>query len=419
MLCLFGAAGCFNPQFPSGIVCGDNGACPGDLTCNLVSQICERSSAADGSVSVDSTVPTVDANTLDAPAACLAFESKHFDACSLPSPGAMALSDGLWIYDTDSGVLLDPQGNPTSPPSVVDGDARILSIDSYTDTTNVFLRVIGSRPLIIASWSTIRVDGFIIVRSNSSAGDGLTGAGANPAVCQASAASAGESGTDGGGGGGGGSFQLAGGMGGGGATMEAGITIGGAAGGVVAVPSVVRGGCAGANGGNGDQPEGGDGGAGGGAVQLTAFGRITITGFVLAGGEGGGPSGQDSGGGGGGSGGYIGFEAPEVSIESTATLASNGGAGAGGTYNNSGTGDGGQDSLSSELAANGGKASVADLSGDGGNGSARDTAAQNGMDGTMGGGGGGGGGAGYVIVWSSNVAIDGGAIVSPPQLTNP
>jgi len=375
-------SGCFNPEFQPGILCGERGACPGDLVCNLANQTCEEEgSSADGSIGVDSTVPTVDAAAADA-VGCSAFQSQHLNACALPMPGAMVLGGGVWTYDTDTGALADPQGGESFPPSVVTGGgARILSVDYYQDTNTTFLRVVGSRPLIIASWSTIQVDGLIIVRSNST-GDGLPGAGANPSSCIVAAA--GGAGTSGGAGGGGGSFQSAGGMGGDGATGEPGTTTGGVAGTAVSVPTTVRGGCAGGNGGSGDQPQAGSGGAGGGALQLTAFAEIVIAGGLLAGGQGASPSNEESGGGGGGSGGFLGLEAPDVSIELTAVITSNGGAGSGGAYNNNGPSQQGEDGRPNETAAEGGVGTNTPQAGAGGNGSAVSIAAVDGVGGTKG-----------------------------------
>ena len=82
----------------------------------------------------------------------------------------------------------------------------------------------------------------------------------------------------------------------------------------------IRGGCHGGGGGGAV-----DRGHGGGAIQLTAYEIIEITGMIRASGEGGESSfpslGNHSGGGGGGSGGFIGLDAQgEIAITSTAVL---------------------------------------------------------------------------------------------------
>lgn len=99
---------------------------------------------------------------------------------------------------------------------------RVISVDVLTIGARSTLRVIGTRPLIVASWSTIEVNG--VVDASSSA---ITiGAGGNPVECAGHAATAGAKDPTGASGGGGGSFggsgESAGGRGGGGATLAGG-----------------------------------------------------------------------------------------------------------------------------------------------------------------------------------------------------
>lgn len=322
--------------------------------------------------------------------------SHHFD-CTMPEPAnGFELTDGLWNYDTSTGTLMGPLAVDFDHFTITQSDgttADLIVGASVHLTSNAVLGVFGDKPLIIASWSTISIEGTIDV-SSARLGTNNLGPGANPADCTAHAAGT-PSGKAGGGGGG---FGTAGGTGG----------SGGTAGGTAASPpATVRGGCAGSTGGTG----GGAGGAGGGAVQLTAQLSIAITGTLNAGGAGadGGP-GPERGGGGGGSGGYLGFEAPQIDLAG-ATIAANGGGGGGGSDTVAGLF--GNDATPDENVAAGGLGGGA--GGDGGPGAARSVAPGNGTNGGGGDGGGGGGGSvGYVIVYGT---VSGTPTVLSPSTT--
>jgi hypothetical protein len=166
------------------------------------------------------------------------------------------------------------------------------------------LTATGTRPLVLFSSGDLTVTGSVDVSSNA----GRIGAGGNDSSCIAGGG--GQSSAAGAGGGAGGSFGTPGGNGGKGAS---GAVPGGGPAVASGIPSVVRGGCAGAVGGTGtsaaDTP-----GAGGGAVYLLAGATLSIDGTINASGAGGGRGRLSKGGGsGGGSGGMIAFFAPDLS----------------------------------------------------------------------------------------------------------
>lgn len=368
----------------------------------------------------------------DAPADCAAWTPKHFSACALPAPlGAVQLSSG-YVYDTDHGEFLG--GSRIDHASIVtaqpDGTpARVISASSFSIAAGVRLRVIGSLPLIIASWGDIVIAGGI--EADSTFGS-LVGAGANPAACGATTAKQGEAGvaSKGSGGGGGGGFGGAGGAGGQADANNTPPRQGGAGGMAVAMKAAtVRGGCAGAPGGaigpGATAPLTATlvapGGAGGGAVQLTARGKLTLaTGaFIEAGGSGGaGGPGNEAGGGGGGSGGFIGLEGAMVLLSSGSIVAANGGGGGGGAADG-GAGTAGTSATANNNAAGGGNG--ANGASGGGAGAAGATLAGSNVDDpdklAVAGGGGGGGGAGVIVVRGAVTMT--GAQVSPAVTVDP
>ncbi|MCG8421777.1 MAG: hypothetical protein MJE77_27980 [Proteobacteria bacterium] len=353
--------------------------------------------------------PTVDGGDCDQ------WAPLHFSPCTAAKPiSELILAiPGRYAYDTNTGQLIDPDGQAVehSGESVAQdrGDLWLIAVHKLTIAANTELRAEGNRPLLIASWSTVSVDGTIDVSSVA----GRPGAGANR-DCEGTAAGPGSSGQNkAGGGGGGGGFQ---GNGGAGAVGDLDQGDGGAGGGKIGHSIVIRGGCPGARGASGGAlgSKGGSGGDGGGAIHVTARERIEVRGRVLAGGAGGGGALMGlpvSGGGGGGSGGYIGFDAPEVTIYDGAVLAANGGGGGEGSDYDQAGNPGSDGSASIESAAGGSGGS--NYGADGGAGGSRDTpdggtpVAQQG-----GGGGGGGGGVGFILLYSGKfLALN--ATISP------
>jgi hypothetical protein len=343
----------------------------------------------------------------------------HFKPCDVGTPkGALTLKlAGTWTYNTDTGWLTNPLLASTMPQSKllqVGGiSVRFLSVTSLAVNKGVKLRVVGTRPLGVAAWSSITVNGTIDVSSTRDLVTGYVsnGAGADPGVCSASAPTAGKEKDSQGGGGGGGGFGDDGGDGGDG---NDGSSAGGSKGSAVSAPSIIRGGCGGAKGG---VSSGGNGGPGGGALQLTARLTITIDGVLHAGGGGGATGGllSESGGGGGGSGGYLGLEAPTVSLASSAVLAANGGGGGGGVGDGTPGTHGGNGPAGDGQAA-GGVGGLLVKGGAGGPGGHKGSLTGGPGKKATDGGGGGGGGAGHLVIVSSNFN-DNGATISAKAKT--
>lgn len=351
--------------------------------------------------------PGIDSSTsidapIDAPIDALCSWALHFDTCSISSPpaGGVVLTPGAWTFDTDTKLFsptpatnffvatdtIQPGGAP----------AVLLAVETFNAQVGATLRVVGSKPLIVGSWTTIVVDGVIDAGSKRG---GTSGAGTAMATCSPNGAGPGVA-SDAGGGGGGGGFRGAGGTGGIGDGAA-----GGTPGAARSVPSFVRAGCPGASGGlNGF----GVGGAGGGALELVARTSISINGTVTsggAGGQGGGQTGFKGGGGGGGSGGLVGIDTPALTLGSNAVLAANGAGGGGG---GNGLAQPGQDGPGGTGPAAGGSSSARN-GGAGGNGTTLvgETPMFSGD-----GGGGAGGGAGFILVRTANLNNQ-GAVISP------
>jgi hypothetical protein len=398
------AVGCYHPHPSSGAPCVTDEQCPASLTC--IDGRC-GGSPADGGPDV----------SVDAPVDCASWTAHHFDACAIPPPTpdlVLTAAGSPWQLDSSAVTLLDKDNNPVVVSFVAidqaGTSALVASVQSLTIESGATLRLIGVRPVIVASWGSIDIAGAIDAGSHRTGG---RGAGGNPTVCGPDAAATGQSGAGGAGGGGGGAFRGAGGHGGQGDSDGTALKNGGAAGKVVAVPMIVRGGCSGANGGKDD---GGTplGGTGGGAIQLTARLSMRITGTINAGGAGGAAGTlTDGGGGGGGSGGYIGIESPAITLLG-ATLAANGGGGGEGCGTEA-VKPGADGTPDATAAAGGASAACGVAGGIGGAGAKIDGAPVTLVD-TCGGGGG-GGGAGYILAWGP--ADPSSATISPALVVNP
>ena len=360
-------------------------ACPEGLTCGTD----RRCSAAGGDFCTgtsngDAALPELDAATGDV---CVGSASRLTQVCfSLATAQPLALTG---TFDTTA-----------CPGGIASPDACVLG---GTTATLDMLRVVGARPLVVASEGDITITGVIDVGSHASS----PGAGAAGASCSATAAALLDGGT-------GGSYQLLGGAGG----IVAAMPPGGShaqPGPVTAFtqPMPIAAGCPGRAG----AQTGGAGGRGGGAIVLMSNAAITAdaTTLLLAGGEGGlggGSSAASGGGGGGGAGGLIGFDATTVTLRGT--VAANGGGGGGGGGLGVGPGGSGGPGLPGHdgagAPASGGTG--ASGGGAGGPGSAGG-AGSSGNDGATAGGGG-GGAAGFVIVFGTRDVT--GAKISPPAL---
>lgn len=318
------------------------------------------------------------------------------------APGVNCIGGGLlWVCPdpapTSELAVVGPQtiDTGTDPACVTmrSGTVEVCAIvrGSIDIATAATLRVIGPRPLVLASMSTISVLGVIDV---SSVLGKPAGAGANPNACLPIVPPGSSAG------GNGGSFGGAGGDGGnGGATSPPPVAV-----------TEIRGGCPGGLGGGNLQPAG----AGGGAVYLVARDGIVVDGRINASGAGG--SGNtntnSAGGAGGGAGGLIGLDAPAISGSGTMFANGGGGGGGGGLF---GEGKPGTESPDAKSPGLGGASS---FGADGGNGSVGTTLdGASGLDSPGGAGGGGGGGAG--AIYARGMFTVAGAVSPPAKLVTP
>jgi len=399
---------------------------------------------------------------IDAPAPCLRWQPQGFDACLTPRQAETLppLAAGArYVYDTSmaGGTLYDPAGKillQSATAIELDGaTTAVLSLGTFDlPGAGTTLAVVGLKPLLVVSWSTITIGAGAKIDAGSHlgaiAGDtrapSVLGAGADQ-MCASGAGHDGAGASDvatggGSGGGGGGSFQDTGGPGGQGASHNG--TAGGAGGSALAAPRF-RGGCPGGTSGTAgvfatlpsSSATRAPGGSGGGAIRFVARDGIDIVGAISASGAGGGggPLRSSCGGGGGGSGGYIGFEGPRVTIRGAVT--SNGGAGGSGGVGGD-TGNDGSDGGVDGQPAVGGRAILRvceaggpeiAAGGAGGAGGAAASAAQRRggtggdtggcFNGVGGGGGGGGGGVGYIVATTPSLVIATSATVSPAAIT--
>jgi len=396
----------------------------------------------------------IDAHVGDAPALCSTWHPNDFEPCSIGSPMGevhLTAAGSPYVYDTTvmGGELRDKNGTVlmSSPLTLMQADntfVALLSIDKLTIDATVKWNVIGTKPLIVASWSTIAIAGDLDAGSHETEVDMATrtdassqvGAGALDALtCGTRAGSPGfdAASSGGSGGGGGGAF---GGGGGTGAVGDTGCSSspcprpGGPGGMALATrPTSYHGGCPGGAGGKAgtgasapaDQNTVALGGAGGGAIVLAARMDIQISGVVRAGGAGGAgaPLHTAGGGGGGGAGGYLGFDAQTLDVMGTGVVAANGGGGGGSAPFTTGNAYGniGTDGQPSGTAAPGGPAQASGCGLAGASGSAGATLVGTTATGNDAcGGGGGGGGAGYIVVRAQTFDHGGSTIVSPTAI---
>jgi hypothetical protein len=422
--------------------CDGAGSCAGTLDCPPPS-ICEKAllvCAADGRCQFEVDSAQVGkicreggkTGTCQADGACQTLQFSYTVTSNF-DPVAIA-SEPIDDLDISCGATFDSSGTPTwtfapscsfTPPThVVTGDGVVV-IAVRNLTVNQPLRVVGSRPVVLAVYGDATLNDEVLahsarepLRGGAGSGVGCTGRTGGPGAV---------SGNDGSGGGGGG-LATEGGTGG--ANDDG--TAGGAKGGALLTSgfSPMVGGCQGGAGGGIAGMTPGVGGQGGGALQISVAGTLTLGSVVSVSGAGGG--GGDStvnnaaGGGGGGSGGMLVLEARNLVVEASARVTANGGAGGEGSDSKGGTqspGTPGADgSLQTATAVAGGDGGAAD-GGAGGAGAAGSTGpgdgvAGTGSGGTHGAGGGGGGAAGRILLRgvTSCSSLPAGAIISPDTL---
>lgn len=299
-------------------------------------------------------------------------------AGGIPTAPAALPTDTVITLNTDSDPLCNTANDQSSKYCVVAGTTLTLS---STQT----LRAVGSKPLVLLSTGTMDIEGVVDVSSNRNPDPVLSkGAGANPTGCAGTSPVVN-------GGGFGGSF---GGKGGNGETTTSGIG-GIAANPLPALPTSLRGGCAGGQGAN----SGGAGGSGGGALALVAA-QLSVNGKINASGAGGsGGAATSCGGGGGGSGGMIILDVEPPKLGGSGIIFADGGSGGqGGSPGAGHEGVDGAEPTDPTMAALGGAGGNGRDGGTGGNGSFSTSLSGKIGDGSQnaGGGGGGGGGAGFV-----------------------
>lgn len=405
---LGGVAGCF-PTRTDGLQCAVTSDCDDGYACQT-GYCLPASTGPDGSGPMIDAPPPSEACEEEWPG-----ETTLFDPCDISDPGdaavVMSQPGGIYELNTNTFTITGPTPVAASIAQAPTGNYALMSVYSLEISNGATLRVTGTNPLIIASWTTITIGGTIDV-SGPSLGAGATAAGTG--ACTSALPTVGNN--NGAGGGAGGGFGTSGGAGG---TGGNGTNGGGAGGGAMAARArpELAGGCGGQAGvGNGP----GLGGAGGGAVWLTAKNAITIsaTGTLNAVGAGGaGATGNRGGGGGGGSGGMIGLES--TTITNAGVIVANGGSGGQGEDNDNNGNPGASGSLTTTPSPGGGVTNNnTDSGGFGGAGSAVGAPASgnngNNGNGATGGGGGGGGGAGYIVISTPNAA-PAGTIVPAAQ----
>jgi hypothetical protein len=319
------------------------------------------------------------------------FPPSNFNPLSIPDAsvvGPTVFSNCTANFNSTTNTFSGWCGQAQPIPFVVAQDGgpqvTVLAMASLSIAPTGTLVLVGDRPVVLAVFGAVNVQGTIDARSLDTTRRGAGGswsgcgamAGGNATVI---------------GGGGGGAF---GGPGSNGASTGYGLR-GIDGGDVDLVP--LHGGCRGGDGSDG--PTISPGGVGGGAVQISSSGSLTVSGTISASGAGGRPglSGNpNNGGSGGASGGAIFLEGLSVDVTATAKLVVNGGGGGGGHLTQGGNGNPGQNgSLDTSVPALGGQGG-SDPAGDGANGAAGSTGPGVATAGTVSGGGGGGGGLGRI-----------------------
>jgi hypothetical protein len=403
------------------------------------------SGSGDGGSGDGGDIPDADPGLADATSDCSRWGTRHvFDACEdLPpaGPDVFLAGVGEWQFDTDTLTLgyagVDDPIRPTLVAQhVVQTSTRataVISASRFEIGPFAKFRAVGSRPLIVASWSDINVHGRVDVSTYDGLDDPPT-----DLIAPGAGAIAGCSGVTlpglGGLGGGGGGMQTAGGDGG-----DASGAMGDKGGDAIALTDL-RGGCSGTD---GDPPSTfGRAGRSGGGVLLTAIGEIAvgISAEVVAGGGGGaggmpdpgGGSATAGGGGGGGSGGMVALEAPVVHLFAGSSVNAAGGGGGGGGGASGGVlpplpgragAPGYAANSQNDVESSGGSGGNGVPAGrPGGNGSrVLGVSGQSGGDATSftpAGAGGGGGGVGRLVIWGEADIRD-GADLTPDAIVVP
>jgi hypothetical protein len=305
-----------------------------------------------GSIFVSRPVATLCA----AAAACGTALATPLNPAGFPSQGTISLAPGAYTFDTD-GLTLSGAGITPLPATLSKDRIAVLAFAALTIPAGAMVQVTGKHPAALLATGSITVGGSLIANGGASPalsagggiGNGGGGEGGDGHPHTGDILNTTSSPGYGTGGGGGsrladtyGVFNVCGGSGG---------TLGGRGGGprtTAQFNNLIDSLVAGSGGGGGfGSTGGGGGGAGGGAIELGAFGAVTLQPGSLISVDGGNSSyGQTDGGmtangagGGGGSGGAVLIHAPVIAADGT--INARGGIGGTGTPGQSGGGSGG------------------------------------------------------------------------------
>lgn len=288
---------------------------------------------------------------------------------------------------------------------------RVISVTGFRVPPGITINVVGQYGLVVVVRGDVVIDGTV----NASANHTTAAAGSrNAAECSTSAGASGALDSGGGGGnnssgGGGGGHGGSGAAGGNGVGVLVNLIPGGMGGVADANQALrpLRGGCP------GGVRAGGMPAAGGGAIQISASGRIDLSGTIAAAGGGGFALDTSVPAPAGGAGGGILLEAGTISMAATAAVTANGGAGAdGGGTVTACSGENGHPR--NAIPATGGSCNGStDITG--GAGGTSMAPAHGGDSGTRGTGG--GGGVGHIAIHSHAFTQAAGSVVSPTANT--
>jgi hypothetical protein len=325
-------------------------------------------------------------------------------------------------FDTDTGAITDGLSRApvqgldagigyyqAEPASTGGAPLGIFVFHDLTVAAQVTIRFTGTRGAVLLVGDAATIDGTIDVSGGAGGAQTAPGPGGGAGQSDTRVAGGGcgpggpggHAGVEDGGGGGGGGSQ----PGGEGGRRPVNGTAGPSCLSLVLEP--LAGGSGGGRGGPGSTATAAGGGGGGGALQLTALGRIEISGIINAGGAGGEAGAKTTsdagGGGGGGAGGGILLESPTILVLGGAVLAANGGGGGGGGGDSDIPAAGSNGGLSTiDVASGGGGGEPLGNGGTGGGPSPADF----GSDGLTNAGGGGGGG-GVIMIRGDSVMVMG------------
>ncbi|MFP2901222.1 putative metal-binding motif-containing protein [Corallococcus sp. 4LFB] len=431
---------CHDPGF-----CNGSGACNGTPTpcppreCNVAAGCTRNASCIYAGDPAQNNTPCSEDNSgtprvckVDGQCVAFPYTPSNFDPNTISGGEISDLrTTGAVVFNTDDQTWT-PSGSGPAPGDITfkilpqsGGAPELLLIPVRNLALGGELRIVGSRPVILAVYGDATLNHDILASGRIVNGAPVPGAGGNQACTTSQGKDGTYSGNEGGGGGGAGG-ATAGANGGRGYDTNA--TPGDAGAQQASTIAPLLGGCAGGNGVGKNSTPGGLGGAGGGAIQISVARTLTVEkGLSVSGGGGLGgvastsPA-QASGAGGGGSGGRIVLEAFQVNLTADAKVTANGGAGGEGAGQSSSTANNGANGASGSettTTAAGGGTGDSPLGGTGGAGGALDMPTAGNAGGTVpvfgggGGGGGGGGASGSIYLRSMRPCIVNTTVVSP------